>query len=292
MEAAGKRFIWHGSVSDVFRIWNLADLHLGAKGCAEGDLLKDIQEIGTDPFSFWIGGGDYCEFIGYADKRFDPDAVAAWISVKDLGDLGRKCMERVRNLFYPIRHKCLGLLIGNHELKYELHTEQESLHHWLCQELGAPYLGYCCFFDLHFCRVGAIQKAPVLKNRRPPRRGELRHHDSAVFRVFAHHGAGYATTPGGKLNKLINAMNSFDADLYFLGHVHDHTARKEPTIGADRDCAKITQRIRLGMISGSYLKTYNQGSCSYGEQKMYRPTSLGAAVARICPETRRIEAAI
>lgn len=291
MEAAGKRFVWHGSRADEFRIWNLSDLHLGAKGCAENDLRRDIREIEDDPYSLWVGGGDYADYIGYTDKRFDPDAMAEWISVKDLGDLGKKCTERVRDLLMPIRNKCLGLLIGNHELKYALRTEHESLHHWLCQELDVPYLGYCCFFDLHFC-LTAKQKTPAMKDSLPPRRGENRHNDSNVFRVFAHHGAGYATTPGGKLNKLISAMNAFDADLYFLGHVHDQMGRRQPAISANADCTKLTQRTRLGMISGSYLKTYNQGSVSYGEQKMYGPTTLGAAVATICPDTRHINASI
>lgn len=291
MECGGARYIWHGSVKDEFRIWNLSDLHLGARECAENDLKRDIDAIRDDPFSFFIGGGDYANFIGYSDKRFDPDCVAEWISVKDLGDLGKKCMTRVRDLFMPIRHKCLGLLIGNHELKYELHTEQESLHHWLCQELQVPFLGYCCLFDIHFCRTVG-QKIPALRATLPPRRGENRHSDTKTFRVFVHHGAGYATTPGGKLNKLVQAMNSFDAQLFFLGHCHDQVARREPMLSANSDCTKLTQRVRLGLISGSYLKTYSQGSMSYGEQKMYRPTSLGAAVAKIHPESGRMEAAV
>ena len=292
MEAAGKRHVWHTSRTDEFRVWNLSDLHLGARGCSEKLLNKDVKAIAEDPYSFWIGGGDYAEFIGYSDKRFDPDAVADWISVKDLGDLGKRTMQKVRDVLYPIRSKCLGLLIGNHERKFELHTQHESLHYWLCEELGVPYLGYCCLFDLHFCLLSGSVAKPRLMKKLPPRRGNIRHQDSNVFRVFAHHGAGYAVTPGGKLNKLISAMNAFEADLYFLSHVHDQMARREPVLSADAACTTLTQKVRLGMISGSYLKTYNQGSISYGEQKMYRPTSLGAAVAKIRPATRHMEAAV
>jgi hypothetical protein len=116
--------------------------------------------------------------------------------------------------------------------------------------------------------------------------------ETNVFRVFVHHGAGYAVTPGGKVNKLIAARNAFTADIYFLGHVHDQMARREPTLGANLDCTKIEQKQRLGLISGSYLRTYKQGSISYGEQKMYRPTTLGAAVALNKPFTREMEATI
>jgi hypothetical protein len=287
MEAAGKRYIWHSSRQNVFRIWNLSDIHWMAKGCAESDVKRDIKTIANDPNSFWLGGGDYCDFIGYRDKRFDPDAVAEWVPLKKLGELGKYGREQIRDLFKPIRHKCLGLLIGNHERKYEVATEQESWHHWLCEELQVPYLGYCCLFDVVFIRT-AHKGEPTLRMECPPRGNST----ASRFRVFAHHGAGYATTPGGKLNKLIQFMQSFEADLYFCGHVHDHVARKEPTLGVDEEARKIVQRERLGIVAGSYLKTYNQGSISYGEQKGYRPTSLGPAVAVVNPEAREFHAEI
>jgi hypothetical protein len=287
MEAAGKRYILHGSRKDKFRIWHLSDLHWMAKGCATGAIRKDIKEIKDDPFSFWVGGGDYAEFIGYRDKRFDPDAMAEWVPVKALGDLGRFGMTQVRDLFAPIRHKCLGLLLGNHELKYELMTDQESLHGWLCTEIGAENLQYSALFDVVFCRAAGV-KAPRLQSTPPPRNGST----CRQFRIYCHHGAGYAMTPGGKLNRLVQFMQSFDADIYFIGHVHDHVARKEPALGADATCTKIIERKRLGVVAGSYLRTYTQGHTSYGEQKGYRPTDLGPAIVAIHPETRELEAVI
>jgi len=128
MEAAGKRYIVHGSRSDVFRIWNLSDVHWMSKACAEERVKQDIAEIKNDPYSFWIGGGDMVDFIGHTDRRFDPDAVADWVSVKDLGDLGKVGMKQMAKLLKPIKDKCLGLLIGNHERNYALQTDHESLH--------------------------------------------------------------------------------------------------------------------------------------------------------------------
>ncbi len=289
MEAAGKRYVWYGSRNPEFRIWNLSDLHWMAKACAEKEIRKDIKEILSDPYSFWLGGGDYLDFIGHTDKRFDPDAVAEWVPLKALGDLAAFGREQLRALFRPIAHKCFGLLLGNHEMRYQLATEHESWHSWLCTELGVPRLGYSCLFDVVFCRVtGCGVKEPRLSATAPPNNK----YSSESFRVFAHHGAGYAQTPGGKLNRLVQFMQSFDADLHFIGHVHDHVARKEPAISADATCTTLTQRLRLGMVSGSYLKTYEQGSISYGEQKGYRPTSLGAAVATVRPEVREMEAVV
>jgi len=153
-----------------------------------------------------------------------------------------------------------------------------------------PDLRYCALLDIVFQRRARIKKPMLSLTVSSP--SSTHDGNSSSFRVFAHHGAGYATTPGGKLNRLVQFMQSFDADIYYCGHVHDHVARKEPAIGADRTCKKLIERLRIGVISGSYLKTYHQGTTTYGEQRGYRPTSLGAAVVSICPETRKLEAVI
>jgi hypothetical protein len=278
MKADGKRYIHYPSRSSEISIWNLSDLHVGSAGCAESLIRRDVDRILKDENSFWLGGGDYADFIGYRDKRFDPNSMADWIKISDLGDIGRKSMSRVRDILWPIRHKCLGLLAGNHETKYQLSHEHDSLHAWLCTELEAPCLGYCALFDIVFCRTSC--KAPRLV----PSNGSQKK-TARTFRVFAHHGSGFATTPGGKLNKLISCMDAFDADIYFLGHVHDQVGRRQVSLGADQKCTKLTHKERIGVISGSYLRTYTQGVTTYGEMKGYKPVNLGAAYVCVRPST-------
>ena len=289
MEAAGKRYILYGSRSDQLTIWHLADLHLMSKACAEDVLKKDIARIKDDPYSFWQGGGDYCDLIGCDDRRFDPDAVAEWVNVNDLGRLGKVGMKRVAELLEPIKHKCLGLLTGNHEKTYERHKEQAGLHGWLCTELGVPNLEYCALFDVVFIRDPEVKAKPrLLATDSPFPLGFT----TKTYRIFAHHGSGFATTPGGKLNKLIQFMQSFVADVYFCGHVHDKVGRREPALGADKTCTKLVAIERLGVISGSYLKTYQQGVTTYGEMRGYRPVSLGAAWVRFEPDKGKMYAEI
>ncbi len=284
MEAAGIRRILHPSRSDRFSIWNISDVHLMSAACAEDRLREDVAKIGADPHAYWLGGGDYCDFIGHTDRRFDPDAVADYVNVKMLGRLGEVGMERARDIFRPIAGKCLGLLLGNHEKRYMLEKDHSTLHGWLCTELKVPNLGYSALFDVVFVRDPAVEVPTLLmpSDETPFAEPRFSHRK---FRVFAHHGAGYAQTPGGKLNRLIHFMNAFDADLYFVGHVHDQVARRQPAIGASAACDKLVARTRLGMISGSYLKTYQHGVTTYGEQRGYLPTPLGAAVAVVVPET-------
>jgi hypothetical protein len=290
MEAAGKKYIWHGSQKDVFKIVYFSDIHWLAKACAEKEVLKTRDEILADPFTFWIGGGDYGEFIGFGDaKRFDPDAVADSVTVKDLGSLGKRTYERIyREIFAPIKHKCLGLIIGNHEKQYMRRLQQEDLHGWLCTEMGVPNLGYSCFMDVVFQQWrgpmipdGPCQLSPVSLPKKF-------HGGSETFRIWCHHGAGAAQTKGGKINRLTSFMRNFEADIFFMGHVHDQMGARLTPLIADSDCAKIRHRIKLGVVSGSYLKTYAQGVTTYGEQKGYEPTTLGAAFVQIQPQTREM----
>ena len=288
MQAAGQRFIWHGSRTDEIKLVYFSDLHWLAKACAEGAVRKQIAEILEDPYTFWIGGGDYGEFIGFGDtKRFDPDAVADHVKVSDLGQLGRMTYEQIAGLFRPIKHKCLGLTVGNHEKQYMRRMQQEDLHGWLCTELEVPNLGYSCFLDVVFCRTEGW-KLPVLMSKRPLRRGEHRHISTETFRVFCHHGAGAAQTKGGKINRLVKFMENFEADIYFMGHVHDQMGVRTTPLTANKDCTELISITKLGVISGSFLKTYAQGVITYGEQKGYSPVTLGAAWVKIRPDTREL----
>ncbi len=291
MQAAGQRFIWHTSKADEFKIVYFSDLHWMAKACAEKEVLRQRDEILNDPFTFWIGGGDYGEFIGFGDaKRFDPDAVADHVKVSDLARLGKKTYEAIAELFRPIAHKCLGLIVGNHEKQYMRRMQQEDLHGWLCTELDVPNLGYSCFMDVMFCLVSGPTgpNFPRLEARRPPRRGEVRHADTSSFRVFCHHGAGAAQTKGGKINRLAAFMRNFDADIFFMGHVHDQMGARLTPLTANADCTEIAHHTKLGVISGSYLKTYAQGVTTYGEMKGYEPVTLGAAWVKVKPSTREL----
>lgn len=280
MKVSGKRHILHPSRTDTINIWNLSDLHVGNKSCALKMLQRDIDIIKDDPNSFWIGGGDYADYIGFTDKRFDPDCVAENISVSDLGKLGKKLTDDVIELFRPISNKCLGLLFGNHEAKYERWNEQQGLHHYMCVELGVPDLSYSALFDVVFVRT-KTKKIELYSEPQYKQRYTKVH--SNQFRFFVHHGAGFATTAAGKLNKLISFFNSFDADIYMCGHVHDQTGKRDVTIGADTRCKKLTQRHKLGVISGGYLKTYSEDVTGYGEMRGYSPTCLGAARVFITP---------
>ena len=289
MIAGGRRYVEYKSRSDVFTLWCLSDLHWGSRNCAADRVREDLAAIADDPYALWIGVGDYADYIGFRDKRFDPDVAPADMKVRDLGRLGRLLTGQVRDLFMPIADKCVGLLSGNHEKAYERHNDQAGLHSWLCTELAVPDLGYCCFVDLTFIRKPRSSRPNVVLS---DAKGKMGGDSRWRRRIFAHHGAGFAQTPGGKLNRLIQFMDYFESDLTLCAHVHDVVAKRLTRLGVDDKCGHIIDREQLGIVTGTYLLTYHEGPAGYGEQKGYRPSPLGAARVTLCPDHQTMYATI
>ena len=286
MIAAGKWYIWYKSKADVFTIWNTADWHLWNRGCLRDRLQTDLNLIRYDPYSFFFGGGDYADYVGPSDPRFDPSCLPESARIEELGSLGMCQTMDVQEYLEPIKDKSLGLLFRNHEQKYMLKQQQQFLHGMLCRNLGVRNLTYAAFVEVIFQHVPGLKTKAVLSAKsagRGPKIGS-----SYAVRFFLHHGAGGAITKAGKLKRLIDFMHYFEADVYMVGHVHDREGTRIDRISANAQCTELRDTSTIGIISGSYLATYKEGCTTYGEIRGYAPTSPGASFVRIKPITRKI----
>jgi hypothetical protein len=279
--AAGKVIINVRSFSDIHRIYALGDIHWGNFGCSLDTLHRDIATIKADPLAKVILMGDLADYISPADKRWDPSCVTPRAKISDMGDWGKYLARGVVAELTPIKDKIIGGLSGNHEHTFECRQAQQ-LHAWTCAELGIPDWGYCCFLDLSFRYVGS--KGGYKVKRSVHRNGNENYGISRTYRFFCHHGAGAAQTPGGKTNRLVAFMNSNEADIFLIGHVHEKDVKRLDILSADNLCRVITSRKKLGVFTGTYLKTYQEGARpGYGERAGYRPVPLGCSVLEIQP---------
>jgi UDP-2,3-diacylglucosamine pyrophosphatase LpxH len=253
------------NLRERWKLWAIGDVHLHNRSCIVSEIEALVEEVKDDPKSIWIGLGDLADCISPYDPRFDAQEVSPTKRDIFFQKLGRSIVKDLVELFRPIKDKCIGLLRGNHESKYECKTDQAIMSD-VCENLDIRYLDYCAAFDL------------VFKTRSK----------SEVFKVWAHHGAGGATTTGGKINKLKKAMTEvFDADIYLMGHMHEQVDLSLVQLYQD-DKGIVRQRKKQGVVTGSYLATYSDGSSSYGEQKLYSPVSMGSVAITIVPGTRRL----
>lgn len=255
-----------------FRIYPIGDVHIGTVHHDRNHWLRDIQRIADDPNAYWIGMGDFCECIVLSDPRFEASEIAPEFRDK-IGTLAKSQFERFIADVEPIKHKCLGLLEGNHEF-------QLKRRHYIdvvldaCRELGVPMLTDTAMLRLIFRRVGE----------------DGGRHKSHVLTIFAEHGNGGGRKTGGKINSLEDMMGPFDADIYLRGHVHQKLATKHPRISVPAyGEAKMVAKTRLCVLTGCYYKTYEAGSSSYGQRSGYNPTELGCVTINYFPRYGTLE---
>ena len=203
--------------------------------------------------------GDYAEFITPRDPRFDPSqkAIADWVKTDDIA----RCQEdRVTELFIPIKSQCIGLLYGNHEETFRKYNYGNVQQH-ICNNLGVDNLGFSCFVRLFFRRDNSSETHQIT--------------------LALTHGSGSCITKGAKLNKLRRFMDDFNARIYGFGHMHDIIQDTKPYLSVSPK-GKIKQVEAKGVVTGSWFRTYTQGTiASYGEGKNYPPTTIGCPVFTI-----------
>ncbi len=259
---------------------NFCDLHVGAEGCDERQLKKDVRTFQDkrkkgEPH-FWFLGGDAINAIGPKDKRHDASAVAKRFKDWEGDDLFRQQVIAVEEIFAPIREWGLFIGAGNHESTISAGGEYNPSRD-LAQRLDLPYAGYSAGFRL---------------------RVEGRNSNNRIsVNCFWHHGYGAARTRGGKANMGAALLSIVNVDLYFTGHVHEPISFPDEELSLTRrGKLRLEARDKLVVIGASYLKTYptidtaqrggqfnpeHKVQYDYGERKGYRPAVIGHTGATI-----------
>lgn len=249
---------------DEFHIYLIGDEHGGTKHCASDALQKQINIVKNDPLGRWVGMGDKGEFISPSDPRWDTGVIEDWVHPDNiaLDQSNWYC-----DMFSPIASKCDGLLEGNHEDAIRTHSHID-VHNYICDKLGVANLGYSCFLRYLFHRKKS--------------------NEAHQFTGFFTHGSGWAITKGAKLNRLQRIMDSFEADMYATGHMHDIITDTKSYLTLDANNI-IKQREKVGAVTGCWFRTYSQGvRASYGEKKNYPPTIIGSPMFTITPQKYKV----
>ena len=95
------------SKDGCIRIVPLGDVHIGAAACDEDHIKSTVKYI-KQSGAYWVGMGDYCEFINKKDKRFTVSSLAPWIGISDLADLARAQRDRFLEIVEPLGERILG----------------------------------------------------------------------------------------------------------------------------------------------------------------------------------------
>lgn len=250
----------------IFYLYCLGDIHAGTIHCVEDHIKRKIDEIKHTKNAYWVGMGDYAEFITPKDKRFDPNlkSIAEWVESDNIAHCQ---VDWLTKLFMPIKKKCIGLLYGNHENSIRVFNHDNVIKN-LCEKLEVSNLGFSCFLRLYFKRENS---------------GE----SHLITGAFTH-GASNAITEGYKLTILTRWMKQNEADIYAYAHLHDYIPKSISRMTCAQN--KIKSKVTIGATIGSWFRTYTKGIiASYGEQKCYSPTEICCARFIINPNTGYID---
>jgi hypothetical protein len=267
------------AVRHEWRWHYLTDTHIDHPDHAAAALAARVKEIQDDPFALWSGGGDYADLILPGDKRWSPGQQKdEWL--ENLGRIPDLYIERVCDVFSPIKDKCVSFGIGNHE-----DSVARQYHRAVAGEVAAKlgiaraYVGYQGWSAMQF----AMQRA----NR------------TQTVKLYQYHGWSGGRMKGRKALQAERDLGAWDADIIALGHDHQPYGDVWYTDGlvhsSRTDEWKVKRRARAVINGGAWLgasaekyeapldpaEPWKARNTGWAEKKNYRPESAGGPIVRI-----------
>jgi len=259
---------------DKFTIYPLGDEHLGVIHCDEDLLDKTINEIHRDKHSFWVGMGDYGDFITPSDfKRWSGKILAPWMQNHE-DNIGATQVDRIHEMHSRIWGKNLALLEGNHDENIRRYNHYNAIEELLkrankVSSKQVQYGGVQCFIRLLFKRKNTTTTHEYI--------------------IHARHGEGSARTSGARaLAVLRMSQTTVNANITLMGHLHG------------QESPDIPQRLLLyrgniksfgsiATMTGAWIRAYMQNvpPC-YLERWGSPPSVLGCPKIIIEPDKGKI----
>lgn len=242
----------------------IADTHLGSKHSDERTLRRIVSEIEGDDHAYWIGLGDYADYINLSDPRFDPRELAGWLfGADELADIGRAESAHFVEIMEPVKDRCIALVSGNHEDSILRHSD----HDVYARIIDGLRNGH----ELRLNHAGFVSwKFKRLQG------------STWTLRIYASHGSGGGQSGGNVGNKLKALVDSVDnVQVVMMGHHHDPAHRVFSRL---RTRGKGMTTLDVHAISAPALT----GHMLYAQAKDYRPRPTGYAVLSIEPDKQHI----
>lgn len=261
----------YDSRSDSFRLLLIGDCHLGNKH-ADERLLKQLAErLNNEPNSYWVGLGDYADWINLRDPRFDPDELPVWMfGADELSDIAKAEAERFLSIMGPTREKCLALCSGNHEEAILAHSERD-VYSMILDGLSVKgcdhRLDHRGFLTWRFGQMAGPKEGGVVS-----------------IRFFLTHGSGGGGTPGATANRLQALANQVDGvDVVVAGHTHRAQHLSKSVLRPGSKTGPV-HRDLVHMVSIPALCA----DMRYAEARDMAPLATGWTELEIIPDRRTI----
>jgi len=252
---------------DELRVILIGDVHLGNRQSDEKTLRRLARRIREEPHTYWIGLGDYCEFIGKSDPRHDSDDWADWLFDREaLRDIARTEYERFLSIMGDVGDKCLALIEGNHEAAIRKHSE--------CDVYGAIVEGLKSKTAAHRLDHRGFLTWRLKRGHNGP---------TWSLRFYLTHGSNGGRRPGSTANRLEDLANQVDGvDVVIQGHTHKamHLTPTKFRIGEEHSKTATVHALNIPSLCGDMI---------YADSKDMGALALGWMELVIVPDKHRIQ---
>lgn len=255
------------SATDEFHLYPAPDIHAGNIEHQESRLDAWIARIKADDRAYWIGMGDYCEFINRRDKRYREESAAPWLwGRKDVAATER---DWIIAKLKPIADKCIAMVKGNHEDTMQQWNERDVFDP-LCEEMGSTAerplaLEYWGFIRLMFRHMK--QNA---------------HPSTWTCDAFATHGWWAGRLQGNGALNLERLGGWAQAQIVLAGHDHKLKTHKQVVVKPLKS-GKVEEVTQVCASCGAFLN-----GAQYAEKAGYRPAPPGYQMLTIYPEAHHV----
>jgi hypothetical protein len=248
-------------------IMPIGDVQLGAQGCDEDRLRRDI-DWGMKHNAYFLGMGEYLDIMSPSNRQ-KIKAAGVYDSTEDaLEEIVELKIEKFLKLVRGSEGRWLGLLEGHHLFEFKDGSTCDTR---IARALKSTFLGTCAFVRVKFHRSNYSRIACT---------------------IWCHHGTGGGQKASAPLNKLENIMPYFRADIYLIGHQHKKVGTPiDQLYMTNKKPYDIKHRTKIIAGTGGYLKGYWKGARmsgvnprgSYVERWMRPPVALGCIVLTLRP---------
>lgn len=210
----------------------LGDIHLGSHNCNEEMLDIVIQKVKKNKDTRVILMGDLIEF----NQKYS-NTAGVYEQKLNPNDQITHIIKKLT----PIKKQILFSHNGNHEHRSEKHCGVQ-IGSLIASSLGVPFVKNMAMTDIKV--------------------------NSVSYRLFTWHGAGASQSTAGRIKILQRQAETFVADLYAMGHVHELASaalpRREIVKGKFKDI--FNQYI----LTGGFLN-WDDSYCEEFGYKMVKP---------------------
>lgn len=238
-----KHVVWTFQESkEPLEIIHITDVQYGHVGCKLDRVIEYRDWVLASPRRYMIWGGDMV------------DAWAMWSPGTPWENHfnSQSQVFRLAEIWGPARHRILGYVGGNHERR------------------AIPAFG-----DLGVLIATLLQ----IPYSRGIQMVDIRFGKHQPFKNHLFHGRGAARTKGAKINMIHEVMKRSDAQMIWVGHLHDVLSTFDWRMVRDKQDKIIFQK-QGGAMSNSFLEFWN----SYAEVGGMNPSDVMMALVKLYPD--------